>query len=1074
MRYAELHAHSVYTFLDGANTPAQLVDAACALRLEALAVLDVDGMYSAIQTQSAGRDAGMPIVHGSELSLEASSFARILKADPQQYGWGLKRGAEDPGIRLPILTLSPQGRQHLCRVMSAHTLSHPQGEKPRHRLETLAQDAHDWMILTGSARGPLRRALASGGHVQADRLLGHMVKLFGRDHLAVESTLGPHEPTQLADSLAEMAHKYRLPLVATTGARCATEQSQALSDVLTATRFRSGLHDIQHHLPAMAAFLRSGDEMLRIHHRHPEAVSTAADIARHAAYDLAQDPPGLPHPHVPEGHSSDTWLKKLTIEAAERIYGARESNPQAWQIIDHELAIITALDFSGYFLIVKEIVDFCLERGILCQGRGSAANSAVCYALGITAVDAVAHRLLFERFLSQGRSGPPDIDLDIQSDRREEVIQHVYAHYGRQHAAQVANVISYRPKSAIRDAARALGYSAQLATQWSKGLRDHSDEIPPMVTSIASSLRKLPRHMGIHPGGMVLTRTPVADVCPLNWGSTKNRSVLQWDKDDCADAGLVKFDLLGLGMLAALNTAFSSLRAAGIAAPDGQVLGLHNLPQEDPAVYDLLCAADTVGVFQVESRAQMNTLPRLKPRCFYDIVVEVALIRPGPIQGGSVNPYLRRRQGKEKVTYLHPLLENALEKTLGVPLFQEQLMQIAVDVAGFTPTQADELRRAMGSKRSPERMEKLRPLLMSGMAAQGIDESTATQIYDKLCAFADFGFPESHAFSFAHIVYASAWLKIRYPEYFYAAILAHQPMGFYSPSSLVHDARRHGVAVEGPDVSYSHITAHVRVSDNAYALPVEKETERTIVSLDVNPQREIRLGLDNIKGLGKGAQRIVAAREEAPFTSPADLARRACLNEKELALLAQAGALASLNMGLREGIWASGPLASPNIPVQHEEYQPYIPGIEVSAQAPPLPDLEESDAVVIEHRVMGLSTRAHPITLLRPHLPPHILTIAQLKTLPAGEMVSVVGVITHRQSPPTAAGLTFLSIEDESGLVNVTCSANMWRRYRRVGLTTQCVHIRGRIERDEDSYSVKAHHLSGYRLPVDTRSRDFR
>ncbi|MBS4875817.1 MAG: error-prone DNA polymerase, partial [Actinomyces sp.] len=579
---------------------------------------------------------------------------------------------------------------------------------------------------------------------------------------------------------------------------------------------------------------------------------------------------------VPDGHTPDSWLAHCTYEGARARYGSRAHPPRAWETIDRELGVIERLGFAGYFLIVKEIVDFCARNGILCQGRGSAANSAVCYCLGITAVDAVRHNLLFERFLSDARSGPPDIDVDIEACRREEVIQYVYDTFGRDRAAQVANVITYRPRSAIRDVARALGYPAGTATAWSQG----RGEVPPLVGDAARALARLPRHMGIHSGGMVLTDQPVSRICPVGWAAMPGRTVLQWDKEDCADAGLVKFDLLSLGMLTALRVAFNELQAGGARTGDapnhlrgwaprvvrgreGQPLGLHTLPEEDPRVYDLLCAADTVGVFQVESRAQMNTLPRLKPRCFYDIVVEVALIRPGPIQGRSVNPYLRRRSGREEVTYLHPLLEPALRQTLGVPLFQEQLMRIATDAAGLSGARADQLRRAMGAKRSPERMEALKGDLMAGMEERGIDAPTRERIFEQLKGFADFGFPESHSFSFAHIVYASSWLKVHAPEHFYAAILASQPMGFYSPATLVQDARRHGVRVVGPSVNDSLVDASVQhvsedeVGDSYSPGRPESLPSRGTVPLDVDSGLAVRIGLNQVRGLGAVAERIV-------------------------------------------------------------------------------------------------------------------------------------------------------------------------------------------------------------------------
>ncbi|MCL3792922.1 error-prone DNA polymerase, partial [Actinomyces sp. 186855] len=848
-RYAELHAHSAYSFLDGANEPEDLAAAAAELSLEALALTDHDGMPGIVKHAEAGRRHALPTVHGTELTL----------AD---------------GSHLPVLARSPLGYRRLSAVVSHHNLAAGHRTEPAHHLADLATALREGsapltggpqgegpgprhgagstppvLVLTGTANGPLRRALgnprdpATWDHRAADAALGRLTDLFGAEGVAVEITLdgGPTDAV-LTDALTRLATAHRLPLLATGAVRCARPADARLADVLTATRLRTDLEGARSHLPALGRWLRGPADMARLHRRAPHAVDATAEVAADLAFDLSLVAPDLPAPEVPDGHTPATWLRELTHRGARQRYGTEEQDPQAWRVLSHELDVIESLGFPGYFLIVRSVVDFCEKAGILCQGRGSAANSAVCYALGITAVDAVRHRMLFERFLSPGRSGYPDIDLDIEACRREEVIQHVYARYGRDCAAQVANVISYRPRSAVRDAARALGHPPGVIDAWTRSLGHHwsrvrdtaaqplDDEPPEQVLDVAERLLLLPRHLGIHSGGMVLAAQPVTEVCPVRWAAREGRTVLQWDKDDCAAAGLVKFDLLGLGMLTALRLAFTTLAERSETVPEltreadgtvrpaqtGRPWGLHTLPEEDPAVYRLLSAADTVGVFQVESRAQMATLPRLRPSTFYDIVVEVALIRPGPIQGDAVNPYIRRRLGQEPVTYLHPLLEPALAKTLGVPLFQEQLMQIAVDTAGFTPAEADALRQAMGSKRSHARMEALRSRLVEGMVRRGVDAPTAEAVYDKLCAFADFGFPESHAFSFAYLVYASAWLKVRRPEDFYAGVLAAQPMGFWSPQTLVGDARRHGVRVEPADVNRSGVQAGVeRVPDGA-------------------------------------------------------------------------------------------------------------------------------------------------------------------------------------------------------------------------------------------------------------------
>lgn len=1093
--YAELHAHSAFTFLEGASHPRELVLAAHRAGLEALAVLDVDGMYSAIQGASAARLQGLAYVHGAELTLSPTSFAQMGLNDCLAPGWGLCQGADDPGIRLPILAKRPEGYTRLCRAMSAHTLAHPGRRFAQHELSTLAEQAGEsWAVLTGSARGPLRRALYSEGREGARRVLTELIELFGRENILLESALSPTDPPELADTLAELAQWATIPLVATGAVRSATPAGQHLADVLTATRLRAPLSRVEAHLPAHGAFIRSAEEMLVIHSRYPHAVTAAAEYGREYAFDLRLIAPELPRTHVPEGHTDVTWLRELTYRGARERYGTRETHPKAWRIIDHELEVIESLDFPGYFLIVKEIVDFCAQQRIYCQGRGSAANSAVCFALGITAVDAVKHHLLFERFLSRGRSGPPDIDIDIESERREEVIQHVYARYGRECAAQVATVISYRARSATYDAAKALGFPDEIARAWSKNRHrweeeeesvtqvaepdSHEDggmptslaisQPPAQVRAVAEALKRLPRHMGIHTGGMVLTKTPVSEVCPISWAATPERTVLQWDKDDCADAGLVKFDLLGLGMLSALRRGFCWIEEAGARSPSGVPYSLHNLPQEDPHIYDLLCAADTVGVFQVESRAQMNTLPRLRPRCFYDIVVEVALIRPGPIQGQAVNPYLRRRRGEEPVSYLHEALKPALEKTLGVAIFQEQLMQIAMDTAGFTPAQADELRRAMGSKRSPERMAALYPLLVEGMAQRGIGQEVADQVYRHLLGFAEFGFPESHAFSFAHLVYASSWMKVYYPEAFYAALLASQPMGFYTPASLAHDARRHGVKIGRPDVNLSQVKAIPRHCEGNESRGREEE-RAWVKGLRVSPLWEVRLGLGSVTGIGEAATRIVAARGEQPYVDGADLARRARLTRREMDLLAQAGALGTLGVSRRVAVWEAGQCGS------EITGQMVLPGLEIVVKAPEFHPMDMSEIARVDYQSMRMTPESHPFEHIRQRLEKEgVISAVSVCSKLKGQIVTVAGLVTHRQAPVTGHGMVFLSLEDETGLINVTCSVGMWKRFSVIGRESAALRVRGMVEEGYGATNILAHFMEPIMGQNMVRSRDFR
>ncbi len=1067
-----------------------MVEEAARLGLEALAILDVDGMYSTVQTTMAARAAGLPIVYGAELTLAPDALRSIIPGSSAP-GWGLAPGAEDPGMRLPIVAASPTGYAHLVGAMSDRALSEPGQRNPRHDLVNLSKAGGELVVLTGGRRGPLMRALRGGGMASARRVLDGLVDAFGRDQVLVEWQAARGDEDEVGDVLAELARASGTRLVATSGARMSSPSKQALGDILTATRLGSSLDEAEAHLGAHRSFLRSPAEMAGLHGAHPQALDNACEVAAACAFDLRLVAPRLPRTRVPDGHTPDSWLAHCTYEGASVRYGSRAHHPRAWETIEHELGVIERLGFAGYFLIVKEIVDFCARNGILCQGRGSAANSAVCYCLGITAVDAVRHNLLFERFLSDARSGPPDIDVDIEACRREEVIQYVYDTFGRDRAAQVANVITYRPRSAIRDVARALGYPAGTATAWSQG----RGEVPPLVGDAAQALARLPRHMGIHSGGMVLTDQPVSRICPVGWAAMPGRTVLQWDKEDCADAGLVKFDLLSLGMLTALRVAFDELQADSVRAGEasnqlrgwaprvvqgreGQPLGLHTLPEEDPRVYDLLCAADTVGVFQVESRAQMNTLPRLKPRCFYDIVVEVALIRPGPIQGRSVNPYLRRRSGREEVTYLHPLLEPALRQTLGVPLFQEQLMRIATDAAGLSGARADQLRRAMGAKRSPERMEALKGDLMAGMEERGIDAPTRERIFEQLKGFADFGFPESHSFSFAHIVYASSWLKVHAPEHFYAAILASQPMGFYSPATLVQDARRHGVRVVGPSVNDSLVDASVqRVGENEAGESYnpgrpESLPSRGTVALDVDRELAVRIGLSQVRGLGAAAERIVEARHQGVFTSQADLARRAHVSASAMEKLAMAGALECLGVGRREGAWAAGALAQPQ--ARAGQWQPFLPGTEVGARVPELPSLSEVERMRSDVATTGVTPGEHPFSYVRGSLPASVLRAGELGQHLAGRIVDIAGVVTHRQRPHTGGGVTFLSLEDETGFVNVSVSVGAWKKFRRVCLESNALLVRGTLEWGDGAINVQAFQIAPVDLPIDVRSRDFR
>jgi error-prone DNA polymerase len=1042
--YAELHCHSNFSFLDGASHPEELVSEAVRLGLAALALTDHGGFYGHVRFSEAARTVGLATVFGVELSLDPSG-PRTKEPDPR-------------GRHLVVLARDPLGYAHLSRVVAEAHLAGGEKGRPLVRLEDLASASASgapWQVLTGCRKGAVPAALMQGGPGAAARELGRLVDAFGREQVAVELwDHGTPLDTARNDALAELAVAAGVDLVATNNVHLAWPSAFPRATVLAAIRAGRTLEEIDGWLPASpAAVLRSGAEQSRRLARWPGVVARAAEIGRSCAFDLRAAAPRLPDFPVPAGHDEQSWLAELVGQGAIRRYGPRgaERVRGAWARIDHELSVIGALGYAGYFLVVADIVEFCRRSGIYCQGRGSAATSAACYVLGITLVDAVSLGLLFERFLSPARDGPPDIDLDIESGRREEVIAYVYERYGRRHAALVANVVTYRPRSALRDVGKALGCERAEVERWAKGSDreqrlDERAEVPPMLRSLAAEVLGFPRHLGIHPGGMVICDRPVTEVCPVEWARMPGRTVLQWDKDDCAAMGMVKFDLLGLGMLEALHRTVDLVREH-----DGVELDLAALPQEE-AVYDLLCRADTVGVFQVESRAQMGTLPRVQPRCFYDLAVEVALIRPGPIQGRAVHPYIRRRRGEEPVSYPHPLLRPALERTLGVPIFQEQLMQIVIDVAGFSPTEADELRQAMSHRRSDERMARLRGRLMAGMEARGVSGEVAAGIYESLAAFANFGFPESHALSFASLVYSSAWLKLHYPAAFVAGLLNAQPMGFWSPQSLLADARRHGVEVRRPHVNVSRVGATLEAAWPAGPPARPHPSQR---SRDLEGSRSgaaIRLGLAAVRGIGPVAAACIVAGQ--PWSGPEDLVRRGGLCREQLEALALAGALddRSAPDGRRALVWAAGAAA--------QSLAGRLPGIVTGTVAPELPPPSPMESVADDLWSLGVAPERTAIELVRPELERrNVLSAAELGRRGSSGRVTVAGVVTHRQQPETARGAVFLNLEDETGMVNVVCSRGAWIRWRSVALACRALVVRGRLERTEGVVNVVAEHI---------------
>jgi error-prone DNA polymerase len=1096
--YAELHAHSSFSFLDGASGPAELAEEAERLGLHALAVTDHDGLYGIVRFAEAAESMRLQTVFGAELSLELPA--------PQA-------GQPDPvGSHLLVLAVGEEGYHRLAAAITAGQLAGGEKGRPWYDLDELAErSGGHWVVLTGCRKGAVRQALATEGPHGARRELADLVHRFGAERVFVELTdHGRPLDSSRNDALAALASDLRLPTLATGNVHYATPAQHPLAQAVAAVRANRSLDALDGWLPAAGtAFLRSGAEMATRFARYPGAIARTVGLADELAFPLRRAKPALPKQDVPPGHTPMSWLRHLVWDAVPVRYP--DLSQADAERIERELAVIESKDFPGYFLIVHDIVAEAKRRGILCQGRGSAANSAVCYLLGITAVDSIAYELPFERFLSALRDEEPDIDVDFDADRREEIIQWVFDRYGRERAAQVCNVIQYRPKNAIRDISRALGYSpgqgdafARQVEGWAATItadpsttsgNDPSTgsegAIPAPVIDLTSQLLKAPRHLGIHSAGMVLTERPVGEVVPIEHARMDNRTVIQWDKDDAAWMGLVKFDLLGLGMLSALQHCFDLAREW-----TGETWDLATLPKEEGAVYDMLCRADSIGVFQVESRAQMGLLPRLQPRRFYDLVIQIALIRPGPIQGGAVHPFVRRKLGREVVTYPHPKLEPVLQRTLGVPVFQEQLMQMAMAVGDCSGEDADLLRRAMGSKRGLERIESLKQKLYEGMARNGLTGAEADHLYAQIQAFSNFGFAESHSLSFALLVYASSWMKLHYPAAFLAGLLRAQPMGFYSPSSLVSDARRHGVVVLRPDLGRSGVEAGLELE----LLPEEAREERSsrqeglvtgpascadrqqppVADFDVSApdvsgahrrdgRYAVRLGLCGVRGIGRAvATRIVTERESnGDYCSMEDLVRRTGLRAEDLEALAAAGALECLGLTRRQALWRAGSAAL--------DQPGSLPGTLVESQPLLFEDPTPVEVLADDLWATGVSTEDHPIAQLRAELDARgVLSTAGMATAEPDRRVEVGGLVTHRQRPGTASGITFVSLEDEFGLVNVVCSVGVWQRFRRVARSSPALIVRGKLERSpEGVINVVADRLEPLPIMVVHRSRDF-
>jgi len=891
------------------------------------------------------------------------------------------------------------------------------------------------------------------GEADPEEVAGKLREAFGDRVYAMVARHRREEEVLEEARLRKRGAKYGLRIVAATEALYHKPVRRSLQDVLTAIRYGIIVSSAGRKLkPNAKHALRSPFAFAALFSDDPSAVARTEEIAERCTFSLAEIRYRYPSERLPDGTTSSQWLRHLTFEGGRRRYGGKVPAEVVSQL-EKELEVIEALDYPGYFLTMWEIVEFCRARGILCQGRGSAANSAVCYCLGITAIDPVSMGLLFERFISRERAEPPDIDLDIQHDRREEVIQRVYEKYGRGHAAMVANVIRYRSRSAVRDVGKALGLPETSLDRLAK-LLSHSEELSPEVLRragldpeaplhrhlmyLADEILDFPRHLSIHPGGFLLGHEPVHDIVPIENATMPGRTVIQWDKEDVEDLGLFKVDLLGLGGLTQLDRCFQLLKEHR-----GIELSMAAIPPEDPETFEMIRRADTVGVFQIESRAQMAMLPRLGPQNFYDLVIEISIVRPGPITGGMVHPYLRRRNGEEPVDYPHPSLIPVLEKTLGVPLFQEHVMRMAVIAADYTPGEADQLRRDMAAWHRTGRMERHRERLISRMQQKGIAPEFAERVFEQIRGFGEYGFPESHAASFALIAYATAWLKCRYPTEFTCALLNAQPMGFYAPATIVEDAKRHAVIVQPVDVQESYWDCTLEPCPKSAGLPVPTRQTGDFA---------LRMGLRYVKGLGTGDwKRINAARRTSPFRSLADFVRRTGLDEGVLSALAEAGALESFGLSRRTALWEVRRLArtrSQALPLRAREPNPAFD---------PLSAFEE---VTWDYRRTSHSPRRHPLESLRKELRargfPDARSITSMRN---GERVRYAGLVICRQRPGTAGGVVFMTLEDETGFVNIVLWERVFERYSVLAKTARFLGVTGTLQVEQGVVHIVAEKL---------------
>ena len=1055
--YAELHCTSNFSFLQGGSHPEELVARAAALGYAAVAITDRASLSGIVRAHAAAQEAGIKLIVGA--------VVEPVDAAP-----------------LVLWVANGTGYANLCRLLTAGLMKHepPQqvhGDQPVSGAggdDTgcwLTADeiaAHAQGLLAGLLLGrlPATDELAVAAIEDWQERLGD--KLYGLAEVAREG-----DDSERLETFARLSRSTGLPLVAAGDVRYHDRSRQPLHDALAAVRHGGTVEAVRDRLLANGE--RHLQELERIDDRFaslPGAVARTLELADRCQFSLAELCYEYPDASVPAGRTPGAYLAELSWKGARQRYP--DGVPQkVADLLEHELALVTELGYEAYFLTVFDLVRFARRRGILCQGRGSAANSAICYCLGITSVDPARMSVLFERFVSRERQEAPDIDIDFEHHRREEVLQYLYDTYGRMRAAMTAEVIRYRLRSAVRDLAKVLGFSLDrverlarvldvgdtlehLAVRLAEAGIDPASEAGSRLVALVSQLVGFPRHLGQHVGGMVMTRGDLCELVPIQPATMTGRTVIQWDKNDLDELGMLKVDCLALGMLTAIKRAFDLVEQAG-----GPRLTLATVPAEDPTVYEMVARADTVGVFQIESRAQRTMLPRLKPACFYDLVIEVAIVRPGPIQGDMVHPYLRRRQGDEPVHYPNRAIREVLEKTLGVPLFQEQAMRLAVVAAGFTPGEADQLRRAMGAWRRPGVIDEFHRRLVDGMLSRGLSRTFAEQVFQQLRGFGEYGFPESHAASFALLVYVSAWLKRHHPAAFTAALLGSQPMGFYAPAQLVRDAREHGVTV-----------LPICVQSSGWQATLETDFQPATVS---KPQPAIRLGLEQVHGLGEMVgQRIVQVRRAGPFASVDDLARRCRLDRDELLHLARAGALQSLAADRRQAVWQA--LQRQPEPGSMPLFETAGGGLLVAESGtaaaesglPPATPLEE---VIADYRTAGLSLTAHPLQFVRRQLAREgVVTAAVAAALPEGKRVTVAGVVLSRQRPATAKGTIFLAIEDESGVANVVVRAAVWQRCGPQDRRAAVLLVEGRVQRRGAVVHLLATRLNAYHSPAGSSS----